>query len=213
MQNNRIVFGIIVVSLQFASGSIMYAYLIARILKINLRNVRDGNPGSYNLWISAGWKWGLLGVILDFLKGVLPLSIFMHYFGSDGNRYLFAIAALSGILGHAFSPMLKFKGGKAIATSFGAWFAMTKLEAPLFLALVLLSFTTYYKLTGKEKTSPEEDAFRVIVSFLVLSLYVLWKAYRGSPELLTLYFGNLIILIFKHWHELKKFVTSEIYTR
>jgi len=51
----------------------MYSYIIAKMLNIDLSKIRDGNPGASNLWRAKGWKYGILALLLDYLKGALPL--------------------------------------------------------------------------------------------------------------------------------------------
>lgn len=202
MFTNQLAFYMLIVTIQFFSGSIMYSYIFAKLLKVDLRKVRDGNPGSSNLWRVAGWKWGLLALALDYFKGTLPLAIFVGIFGHSLNKFVISIAALFGILGHAFSPMLKFKGGKAIATSFGAWSVLTKWEAPTLLGVVFTIFSIYRKISRKEPTTPEEDALRVFLGYLVLLIYVVWKVSQGALELIILYFGNVLVILYKHKNEL-----------
>ncbi|TYB96684.1 MAG: glycerol-3-phosphate acyltransferase [Kosmotoga sp.] len=202
---NSPAFYIFLISIQFVSGSIMYSYIFARFRKANLKDVRDGNPGSTNLWRIAGWKWGLTALILDFFKGVLPLALFSWINEGLLNPYIVSLAALAGIAGHAFSPMLKLKGGKAVATTFGAWTAITKWEGPTLLGAVYVVFTIWNKMKNKTDTTPEEDALRVLLGFLALLIYVAFKIFQGQHyELLILFFGNLSIILFKHKRELMK---------
>ena len=189
-------FNILVILLQFFSGSIMYSYILAKIAHVDLSKVRDGNPGSSNLWREKGWKWGLPALLLDYLKGVFPLSIFITM-NLVNNEYIIATAALAGIMGHAFSPMLRFKGGKAIATTFGAWSVLTKWEAPTILGTTFTIFT----LIKPKDTKVEEDAFRVLLGFLVLFIYVIFKFYSHEKHLLYFYLGNFTIISYKHWKE------------
>lgn len=193
-------YNLLAILLQFLSGSIMYSYLLARRNNINLREVRDGNPGSSNLWRVKGWKLGVLALILDYLKGIFPLVIFISR-GFVSNEYIIAISALCGILGHAFSPMLKFKGGKAIATTFGAWSVLTKWEGPTILGITFTIFT----LIKPKATKVEEDAFRVLLGFIALIPYVLYNFYNGKEHLLYFYMGNLLIIGYKHWNDWIKF--------
>jgi glycerol-3-phosphate acyltransferase PlsY len=44
----------------------MYSYILAKLSGVDLKNYRDGNPGSSNLWRIKGWKFGLPAMILDF---------------------------------------------------------------------------------------------------------------------------------------------------
>ncbi|MFO7881339.1 MAG: glycerol-3-phosphate acyltransferase [Kosmotogaceae bacterium] len=204
---NSLVFYIFLVSIQFVSGSIMYSYIFARLKGIDVRNVRDGNPGSTNLWRAAGWKWGLTALLLDYFKGVLPLAFFVWKNEELLNPYIVSVAALAGIAGHAFSPMLKLKGGKAVATSFGAWTVMTKWEGPTLLGTVYVLFSIWNKITKKSGTTPEEDALRVLFGFLALLVYIVFKIWQGQHyEFLILYIGNLSIIYYKHRKELFKLI-------
>ncbi|SHN58691.1 glycerol-3-phosphate acyltransferase [Fervidobacterium gondwanense] len=192
--------------LQFISGSIMYSHIFAKILGIDLRKVRDGNPGSTNLWRAAGWKWGFLALALDYFKGVLPLAIFAWNTELKISPYIVSLAALAGIAGHAFSPLLRFNGGKAIATTFGAWSVLTRWEGPTVLGITFTLFSIANKLMKRKGTTPETDALRVFVGFFFLLLYTLWKSLNGSPELILLYVGNLLIIAYKHRREITKLV-------
>jgi len=189
---------ILVILLQFLSGSIMYSYIIAKMLNINLSKIRDGNPGASNLWRAKGWKYGVLALLLDYLKGALPLAIFISL-GIVENKYIIAISALAGVLGHAFSPMLRFKGGKAVAVSFGAWSVLTKWEAPTILGTTFTIFT----LIKPKGTTVGEDALRVIIGYIVLITYIIYKLILGEFHLLLFYIGNFAVILYKHWKDIK----------
>lgn len=72
---------------------------------------------------------GLLSIMLDFLKGAVPVSLAYSRGGLRGEEIIFT--AILPVVGHAFSPFLKFKGGKAIATTFGIWSALTTWTVPV----------------------------------------------------------------------------------
>ncbi len=84
------------------------------------------------------------------------------------SKIITYICAGFAILGHSFSPFLNFRGGKALAVSFGAWTALTYWEAPLILGVVftILSVKRFF---GKEP-SPEEDSLKVLIVFYPLFL-------------------------------------------
>jgi len=191
---------LLVILLQFLSGSIMYSYIIARIMKVDLSQVRDGNPGASNLWRALGWKYGVLALLLDYLKGVFPLAIFISL-GIVKDNLIIALSALSGVMGHAFSPMLGFKGGKAVAVSFGAWSVLTKWEAPTILGTVFTIFT----LIKPKGTTVGEDAYRVFLGYIFLLPYVLYKIFLSGFKdlhLLLFYIGNFAIILYKHYKDL-----------
>jgi glycerol-3-phosphate acyltransferase PlsY len=193
-------YSLLAIVLQFLSGSVMYSYLLARLINIDLRKVGDGNPGSLNLWRAKEMKFGMIALILEYFKGTFPLFLFVITdVVQDEN--LIAIAALFGILGHAFSPMLKFKGGKAIATTFGAWTVLTKWEAPTILGTTFTIFT-FLKSKG---IIVKDDAFGVLLGFIVLLPYVLYKSCSGQAHILLFYIGNLCIIGYKYWHDWVKY--------
>ena len=104
----------------FLSGSVMYAYSLPKLLKgIDVRDAApDRNPGGANAIISAGKPIGLLCIFLDILKAFLPVYAAVTYAGITGARLIPVVAA--PVLGHAFSPLLRFRGGKAVAAFYGA---------------------------------------------------------------------------------------------
>lgn len=124
----------------FLSGSVPFAWLAVKAFKgTDVRYVADGNPGAANVFRACGPVIGSSVLLLDFLKGALPV-----YLLKAGTSYRqLPILAIMPVLGHAFSPWLGFKGGKAITTSFGIWTALTLWEAPMamgfgaFISLVL----------------------------------------------------------------------------
>lgn len=195
---------VLVVVLQFVSGSIMFSYIFAKFLGVDLSKVRDGNPGSTNLWRAKGMKWGILALLLDYFKGTFPLFLFI-ILNVVNNRYVISIAALAGIVGHAFSPMLKFKGGKAVATTFGAWSVLTTWQGPTILGIVFTLFSFF-----KRKTSVEDDAIRVLIGFLFLIPFVMYEVFLERYDLLFFYIGNFAVISYKHWSAWRKFFQRNI---
>ena len=193
-------YSFLAIFLQFLSGSVMYSYLLARLLNVDLRKVGDGNPGSLNLWRIKGMKFGMIALILDYFKGTFPLFLFIIN-DNVKDEYVIAVAALFGILGHALSPMLKFKGGKAIATTFGAWTILTKWEAP---AILGTTFTIFAFLKSK-RIIVKDDSFGVLLGFIALLPYVIYKLYSGRAYILLFYIGNLCIIGYRYWHDWVKF--------
>ena len=171
----------------------MYSYLLAKLLRIDLRKVGDGNPGSSNLWRIKGMKFGLITLLLDYFKGIFPLFFFIMS-DSVEDEYVIAIAALFGILGHAFSPMLKFKGGKAVATTFGAWTILTKWEVPVILGTI---FTLFAFLKSK-RIIVKDDSLGVFLGFIALLPYVMYQLYIDQAHIFLFYIGNLCIVSYKY---------------
>jgi acyl phosphate:glycerol-3-phosphate acyltransferase len=111
--------------LGYLIGSIPSGYLVARSKGVDIRQRGSSNIGAANVARVIGKKWGYLVGVCDFLKGFLAVEL-----GLTAARFLSSsvlggvIAAIACILGHNYTIWLGFKGGKGIATSGGAAFAL-----------------------------------------------------------------------------------------
>ena len=126
----------------FISGSVLYSYLLPKYLyKIDVvQNSGDHNPGTANVFKLAGPGLGMVCLTLDLAKGFFPVWIAAAML--DSTNPLFALVVAAPVCGHAFSPMLGGRGGKAIATAFGALLglvAYTPLVWYLAAAMIALS--------------------------------------------------------------------------
>lgn len=108
--------------LSFFIGSIPFGVFVAKLWGIHsLKSVGSGNTGATNVVRAAGWKAGALTFFLDFLKGLLPMLYLKCTHGcGDANIWI----GLAAVIGHCYSPFLKFEGGKGVSTAFGVLFAL-----------------------------------------------------------------------------------------
>ncbi len=105
-------------------GSIPFGYLIGRFAyRTDIRKHGSGNIGAMNALRTLGKSGAAAVLLLDAAKGVLPVLAARALL-----PHPLAFAALAGafaVLGHCFSPWLGWKGGKGVATAFGAIFALS----------------------------------------------------------------------------------------
>jgi len=116
----------------FLVGGIPFGPLVARWKKVDLSKVGSGNIGAANVYRALGMRYAFLVFLLDGLKGVLPSLLGRFLFGPG---YLAGFSGLAAVLGHVFSPFLKFRGGKGVATGFGAMLVLAPLPSLITLAL------------------------------------------------------------------------------
>ncbi|MEI6308074.1 MAG: glycerol-3-phosphate acyltransferase [bacterium] len=175
----------------FLLGSIPFAWILARLVAhLDVRQVGDGNPGTANAWKAGGWPLGVAVMVLDFAKGFFPVGISHYLIGISG--YALIPVALAPVLGHAFSPFLSFRGGKAVAVTFGIWSGLTLWLGPIALAFGLVLFMRLQTV----------DSWSVILAMGIM-LVSLWIADYGLPFLLV-WAGNLLVLVWKHRIELRQ---------
>ncbi len=120
----------------FLSGALPFSVWIGRlVLHKDIRQYGDGNPGMTNVFRAGGRVSGMAAMLLDGFKGTLPVGLARWGYGLDGWEE--AAVAIAPVLGHAFSPFLKFRGGKAVAVTFGIWTGLTLPFGPLLLGITL----------------------------------------------------------------------------
>jgi len=112
----------------FLLGAVPFALLLGLSRGVDLRRVGSGNVGATNLGRSAGLGWGFVAFLLDAAKGALPtLFVATAGFASAADPAQEGAAVLAGgatVLGHCFSPFLRFRGGKGVATMAGVLLAL-----------------------------------------------------------------------------------------
>ncbi len=107
----------------FLVGSIPFGVLLAKWFGLaDPRTIGSGNIGATNMLRTGNKKVALLTLLLDGLKGVLPVLFVSCTL--RGGPALEAMALLGAVLGHCFTPWLKFKGGKGVATALGGIIAL-----------------------------------------------------------------------------------------
>lgn len=176
--------------LGFCAGSLMFSYWLGLlVLKRDIRTVGDGNPGASNLFRAGGRTLGVLGVLLDYAKGAAPVLAACFLGGLEGASVI--PVAVAPVLGHAFSPWLRGRGGKAVAVTFGVWTGVNLWEGPTVLG-ALLAF--WYALSAR-------DGWTVFVAMFCFVLYLL---VRGVESWVGIGLGCWAILTVKHWSELRQ---------
>jgi glycerol-3-phosphate acyltransferase PlsY len=179
----------------FILGAVPFSVIIGRlILGKNIRDYGDGNPGSVNVFRAGGQKAGFLAVFLDIAKGV-PFVFLAHaWLHLPGLSIV--MVALSAVLGHAFSPFLRWHGGKAVAISFGVLAGLPQHEVLLaYIAFVVAGFLFV-----------ENDSWIVVLGAAATLAYV---AIAGEPYwVILLLFCILALFVFKYYdtlHSLPRF--------
>ena len=121
----------------FLSGSIPFGLILVRLAgKGDVRKSGSGNIGATNVMRAGGKGLGIATLLLDMAKGLVPVLLAKL---AGLPAHFLAFVALAAVLGHMFTPWLKFKGGKGVATALGVALAYhAALVLPALAAFVLL---------------------------------------------------------------------------
>ncbi len=175
----------------FLLGAMPFSYWLGRlVLHTDIRLYGDGNPGATNAWRAGSWRLGLPAVLLDYLKGAVPVGLAHLTLGVTG--WGLVPVALAPVLGHAFSPFLRFRGGKAVAATFGIWTGLLVAEGPMVLGI---SSGFFYLLQTV-------DAWSAILGMLGFLAYLLLR--QADRVILIIWGGNMLILAWKHRRDLRQ---------
>lgn len=121
----------LIIILSYLVGSIPNSIIVGKAVKgIDIRNFGSGNAGGTNVGRVLGWKYGILVILLDAMKGIVAVVFVARLFYLDNmpfsNQTPFddftlvqIIAGLAAVLGHIWTIFANFKGGKGIATALG----------------------------------------------------------------------------------------------
>jgi glycerol-3-phosphate acyltransferase PlsY len=126
---------LLLIPLAFLCGALPMSVWVGKVaLGVDIRQFGDGNPGATNVFRAGGKGWGMVALLLDFLKGALPVAL--ANFGWQLEGWGLTAVAIAPIAGHAFSPFLGWHGGKALAVTFGVWTGLSLYLVPILLGVL-----------------------------------------------------------------------------
>jgi glycerol-3-phosphate acyltransferase PlsY len=191
----EIIYSVLLIVAAFGLGACPFSLWIGKwLLDKDIRDYGDGNPGAFNV-LRAGGRWSFaLALILDIGKGV-PFVALAHYYFGLPDVVVMAVG-LSAILGHAFTPILRFNGGKALAVTGGVLLALPQHE-------ILIAFIIFmvfgFLLIGSDDY--RGDAWRVMFATMATLIYLVVAKGLSLEPLFMLFV--IAILASTHFDDLK----------
>ena len=193
---------IILIIVAYILGSVPNALWIGKVFKgIDIREHGSKNTGSTNAARVLGAKLGILTLILDISKGAIPvaLSLFMKADLLENitgiSNLDFIMIGIFAIVGHSFSIFMKFKGGKAVATTVGVFTVLV----PKALLLAVVVFFVIFALTRYVSVSS-------ITAAISLPIFIFFL-YGDIPY--TVFGGIITILIIvKHKSNIQRLLNG-----
>jgi glycerol-3-phosphate acyltransferase PlsY len=177
------------IALAYLSGALPFSVWVGKLaLRTDIRGYGDHNPGAFNVFRAGGKGWGVIAILLDGFKGAIPIWLAVAWGGVEG--WVLAAVAIAPVLGHAYSPLLGFRGGKALAVTFGIWCGLTLWFGPTVLGIALAIGLALFRKPG----------WAVIFGMAALLAGLLLV--RPELNLLAVWAANTAILVWKHRGEL-----------
>ena len=171
-------------------GNISPSTIMAKKQGLDIKSEGSGNAGTTNALRVMGKKAGAITCVVDILKGVVAVIIGMLVAGNPGAY----ICALCVFLGHVWPIVYKFKGGKGVATAFGAVLAVNPL-----LALIALAIVAIVVFTSKRMSL---GSIVGAVAFAVLSVFL-------EPGFIAFACLMAIIMLIKHRANIVRLIHGE----
>lgn len=184
---------LIVIGMAYLIGSIPTGLLLGKAYGIDVRKEGSGNIGATNLYRTVGRKVGIITLLGDCLKGLLPVIIVKT---STLQPELAAWVGLAAFCGHVFSVFLRFKGGKGVATALGVFLALAPLAVAISIGLfALLMFIWRYVSLGS------------ILAAAAMPLTVFFLG--GDRTLITVTLVIALIIIIRHHENIRRLLSGK----
>ncbi len=183
------ILGIILMVVSYFIGCISPATILAKAHGVDIRREGSGNPGTTNVLRTLGKKAAALTLIIDMLKGAVPVLIGTF----AGPVFAFGCGTMA-LIGHVWPFQFRFKGGKGVATGVGVILAVN----PLLGLMLLIVFAIVVAITRYVSLGSCMAAFIMPAMCLVLMPDFFWFALIIA-----------LIIIIKHRANLTRIVKGE----
>lgn len=195
---------IVAVVFAYFLGSISFAVVVSHMLGIqDPRTFGSGNPGATNVLRSGSKKAAVLTLLLDFLKGFIPVLLAIWLTPLLGwSLYIAPLVVLAAFLGHLYPIFFGFKGGKGVATAAGAMFAISPLMALVVLAtwLIVAVSTRYSSLAALVAAAVAPFAYVILSSY--------WEGTDINFAMAAAIALMAILLIYRHRQNISKLLAG-----
>lgn len=172
-------------------GSVPTGYILGYLSGVDVRKAGSGNVGATNVARVAGKKLGLLTLLGDAAKGIIPVWL-ARWLGMDVDAA--ALAALAAFVGHLYPVFLKFQGGKGVATALGALLGLVPAAtgALLLVFLIVIAATRIVSLASMIAAAAAPMAVWLfgyppiaIALTAAMALLIIWRHQHNIQRLMS----------------------------
>ncbi len=175
-------------------GSLSSAIILCKLAGLpDPRSQGSGNPGATNVLRFGGKKLAATVLILDVVKGILPV-VLASLLGLDETWI--AATALAAFLGHLYPVFFQFQGGKGVATALGGFLALS----PLLAGSILLSWLIVFKLS-------RVSSLAAIIAASLGPVYSIWLVDSVNARWIILVIAAMLVA--RHHGNIKRLLSGE----
>jgi len=204
----------IIVILSYLIGSVPNSIIISKLVRgIDIREHGSGNAGGTNVMRVLGWKYGLLVIFLDALKGAIAVVIISRLFYGplpfenvspfDDFTLVQIIAGMSAVIGHIWTVFAGFKGGKGIATALGMLLTLITIDM-----LIAVGIFALVVLISRYVSLGSIIAAISVPSTLFIRENLFHVDIPGYSTLLPFIIGVSVLVIFTHRKNLARLING-----
>lgn len=203
---------LISIILGYAIGSIPTAYLILKkTRKIDITSAGTGNVGAMNSYEVTNSKTiGIIVLLIDFIKGILPLVI-LKIMGITDFAVL-GVSLIACVFAHCYNPWLLFKGGRGLASAAGGSAAFF----PFLLVVWGILWLIFYFM---KKDITLANVLATVMSFFVtltsinIALKYTYPKLESEAVLILFVIGLYVIILSKHIEPLQQFLETTKFSK
>ncbi len=181
----------VMILLAYLMGATPTSYVAGKLGRgIDLREHGSRNLGATNVYRVLGWSYAIPVALIDVAKGAIPVAILGPW--ANGPAWFTVALGLAAVVGHIFSPYVRFEGGKGVATAAGMFLALTPLAVAI--SIPIWIFTLW--LSG----------YVSVASLTVAALFPVWVRLTVPDQPYTFWAAVVLalIIVYSHRHNIRR---------
>ena len=180
----------------YAVGAVPWGIVLGRLFSgVDLRGYGSRSIGATNALRVLGWKISLAVLVLDLLKGLIPVVLARAFGQSD---WMVALIGIATVAGHCWSPYIRFRGGKGVATGAGAAFGLFPWLLILVPVMAIVVALTKYVSLGSILSSILASALVLVIAIMGDVSWAVWIAITGISA----------IIVYKHRGNIQRLIAG-----
>jgi glycerol-3-phosphate acyltransferase PlsY len=195
---------LLLVAFSYLLGSVPCGWVVMKLYRnLDVRKLGSGNIGAANVFRAGGPGAFAFTVVLDALKGFIPVMLGIAW-GLGNEEWALAAIGLAAVIGHTWPIYLGFRGGKGVATTGGVMLAL----APVAVIIAVLSWFIVVRLTKLASLSSLSAVALGLLTLIALHLagWTLWRPVGWSVVVLGI--ALLGLVLYRHRHNIERLASG-----